>query len=230
MDGFYDANMKLADVISNNYKLLSILERLDINLGFGDSDIYDICKRYDLSLDLFLIICNVYSFDNYVPNVDLLSKNDIKKIISYLRKSHIFYINRWFPKLHESIHLMVEDYDKINKTILNKFYDDYDTEISKHFEYEEKIVFPYVEKIIDNIPLDNKDFNILKFQQKHTDIDEKLNDLKNIIIKYIPEKYSSSMRTDVLMQIFNIEDDLSKHTIIENKVLTPLVLKIENNE
>ena len=46
-------------------------------------------------------------------------------------------------------------------------------------------------------------------------------------MKYLPEAYVSQARIDVLNDIFKIEEDLNKHTVIENLLLIPLVSKIE---
>ena len=52
----YSGNMKAADLISADWTLLSIFERLDIKLGFGEASIAELCTRYNLSTELFLMI------------------------------------------------------------------------------------------------------------------------------------------------------------------------------
>ena len=225
----YSGKMKAADLISADWTLLSIFERLEIKLGFGEASITELCTRYNLSTDLFLMICNIYSSNNYTPNVEKLNKDDIPHIISYLRASHQHYMKNSFPHLHENIHIMMEEYEDMNRYVLNKFYDDYDNEIKKHFEYEEKCVFPYIESLLVHTVNDNNTYNISNFEHNHTNVDEKLNDLKNIIIKYLPGNYTSNIRMRVLKEIFRIESDLRKHTTIENKLLIPLVAKLEQN-
>ncbi|MBQ5424541.1 MAG: hemerythrin domain-containing protein, partial [Bacteroidales bacterium] len=65
------------------------------------------------------------------------------------------------------------------------------------------------------------------FEENHSNIEEKLHDLKNIVIKYLPENASQQSRINVLNEIFKIENDLNKHSVIENKILIPLVSKYE---
>ena len=219
--------MKAADLISADWNLLSIFERLDIKLGFGEATIAEICSRYNLSTELFLMICNIYSFDNYRPKTEILKKEDLPHILSYLRASHKHYMTNCFPRLHNNIHIMMEEYEDTNSYVLNKFYDDYDSEIKKHFEYEENSVFPYIESLLDR-KKENM-YKISDFEDNHTNVEEKLNDLKNIIIKYLPGTYTSNIRMKVLNEIFKIENDLRKHTLVENKILIPLVTKIEKS-
>lgn len=226
----YSAHMKLADIISHDHELLPIIERLNIKLGFGDSDIAQVCKRYDLSVDLFLMICNVYSFENYTPNTSTLKITDIPHIVSYLRASHHYYIKNFFPSLHKNIHKMVQSCDEASQIALNRFYDNYDAEAANHFEYEENVVFPYIENLIQKNTSQKNEYSIEQFERNHTNIEEKLNDLKSIVIKYIPEENSNAARFEVVNNIFQIERDLMKHTLVENKLLIPLVSKLEQNE
>ena len=180
----YSGKMKAADLISADWRLLSIFERLDIKLGFGEATIDEICSRYNLSTELFLMICNIYSFNSYRPKAEKLKKEDLPHILSYLRASHKHYMNNWFPRLHNNIHTMMEEYEDTNSYVLNKFFDDYDTEVKKHFEYEEFSVFPYIESLLDGSS--EAVYKISNFEDNHTNVEEKLNDLKNIIIKYLP--------------------------------------------
>ena len=52
----YSERMKMAEIISADSNILPILERLGIELGFGEATVADICRRYELSTGLFLII------------------------------------------------------------------------------------------------------------------------------------------------------------------------------
>lgn len=221
----YNKRMKVADLLASDGNLLSILQRLDIRLGFGEATVADLCTRYGISTELFLIICNIYSFREYQPQVDSLRENDIKSITTYLRASHRYYTSICFPTIHNSIHLLVKELDEVSRKLIDKFYDDYDNEVSNHFRYEEDVVFPYIESLFAKSDM-NK-YSISQFEHNHSNIGEKLNDLKNIITKYLGEEYSNPLRFELLNDIYSVENDLRKHSLIENKLLIPLVEKLE---
>jgi len=222
----FTARTKMAEIITDS-SLLSIIERLNINLGFGEASIEEICHRHNLSTELFLMICKVYSLEDFTPNINSLTRDDIPKLIGYLQHTHRYWLESFFPNLHKNIHLMLESCDERNAKILNKFYDDYDEEIQKHLDYEENIVFPYIKSIEDGSTKSDGKFRIKDFEENHSNIEEKLHDLKNIVIKYLPESASQQYRINVLNEIFKIESDLNKHSDIENKILIPLVSKYE---
>lgn len=219
--------MKLADLISADNNLLSILQRLGIRLGFGEATMEEICKRYGLSTEVFLAICNIYSFRNFQPETENLHKEDVVCITNYLRVSHAYYKDVCLPKIHNSIHGLVKELSDINRTLIDKFYDDYDSEVINHFAYEENVVFPYIESLLGKGTYAAGEYHISTFEEGHCNIGEKLCDLKNIIIKYLPQECSTSLTFEILADISAVESDLRRHSQIENKLLVPLVAKLE---
>ena len=223
----YSSRMKMADLLASDMSLLSILQRLDIKLGFGEATVAEVCREYGISTDLFLIICNIYSFRDYTPQVETLTKDDIKSITTYLRASHRFYTSISFPQLHSNIHMLVKELDEVSRKLIDKFYDDYDNEVTSHFRYEEETVFPYIEKLTSGELQENSMYNITQFEHNHSNINEKLSDLSNIIIKYLSQETTSKLRFEILGLIHFISNDLQKHSNIEDKLLVPLVSKLE---
>lgn len=220
----FSARTKMSEIITDS-ALLSIIERLNIKLGFGEASIDEICHRHGLSTELFLMICKVYSLEEFNPEIDRLTRDDIPKLIGYLQRTHQYWTKSFFPNLHTNIHTMLESCDERSAKILNKFYDDYDDEVQKHLDYEENTVFPYINSLGSGN--NSNKFRIKDFEENHSNIEEKLHDLKNIVIKYLPENASQQSRINVLNEIFKIENDLNKHSVIENKILIPLVSKYE---
>lgn len=222
----FSESMKLADLIAMNWHLLNVLSRLGIGLGFGENTIEEVCVRHGINLNSFILICNVYTYEDYIPSAELLSGADTDTIVKYLHNSHAFYIEKEFVSLENNIKAMVEPCDQVQKQIVAKFFADYKTQVGKHFAYEESVVFPYVRSLKDGSRREG--YTIEQFEENHSNIDETLHDLKNIVMKYLPDTCNTVQRNEVLYRIFSLEEDLAKHTIVENSVLIPLVNKIES--
>lgn len=221
----FSATMKLADLIDLNCNLLNVLSRLGIGLGFGENTISEVCARQGINLNSFLLICNVYTYDDYVPSADLLSGADPVTIVDYLHNSHAFYVDKEFVALEESLNAMVQPCDERQKKIVAKFFADYKAQVANHFAYEERVVFPYVRSLKDS--KGERAYSIEQFEENHSNIDETLHDLKNIVMKYLPETCDTVLRNEVLYRIYRLDEDLDKHTLIEDTVLIPLVNKME---
>ena len=70
-------------------------------------------------------------------------------------------------------------------------------------------------------------YNIGIFSRKHDhEVENKLAELKNIILRY----YSTLMpyrMYDVLVDLYNCEEDLKQHAQIEDHILVPLIKRLE---
>ena len=107
---------------------------------------------------------------------------------------------------------------------ITKFFDDYVYEVHKHMSYEEKIVFPYVRNLQDGVK-DSK-YNISIFRKRHDQIEMKIIELKNILIKYYPGP-GSNLLNSVLFDIFATEQDLASHNHVEDYLFMPAILALE---
>jgi regulator of cell morphogenesis and NO signaling len=85
-------------------------------------------------------------------------------------------------------------------------------------EYENDVVFSYVEQLSQGFL--NRNFTISNFAGKHTPIGYKLKELKDIIIRYYPEKNNYQLN-QVLLEIILSEQDLTSHCMIEDKLFVP---------
>ena len=70
-------------------------------------------------------------------------------------------------------------------------------------------------------------YSVIKYRDRHNDIEEKLTDLKNLLIKYLPQKNDQQIRRKLLFSLFELEFDIHIHTRIEESILIPLVEKLE---
>lgn len=221
----FSASMKLADLIDLNWKLINVLSRMGISLGFGENTISEVCERQGISLSSFLLICNIYTYEDFVPSSEQLAEADPLTIVDYLHNSHSFYLDKEFASMEKNINAMVEPCSSTQKKIVEKFFADYKLQVEKHFAYEEEVVFPYIRSLRSGGGLEG--YTIEQFEENHSNIDETLNDLKNIVMKYLPETCDTVLRNEVLYRIYRLEEDLSRHTVIENSILIPVVNKME---
>ena len=209
----FSGTMKLADLVGANYQLLNVLSRMGIGLGFGELTINEVCERQGIDPGSFLLICDVYTYDDFVPSKEILASADPSTLVDYLHNSHAFYLDKEFASLERNLKAMVEPCDSAQKQVEN------------HFAYEESVVFPYIRALVKGERQES--YTIEQFEENHSNIEETLNDLKNIVMKYLPETCDTILRNEVLYKLFSLEADLAKHTVIEDTVLIPIVNKME---
>ncbi len=216
---------KMSDLISNNYNLLLVMSRFGLSLGFEDKSVKDICEEHEVDTCTFLAVANFIQEENdkIGDNIDSIS---IPSLMNYLQQAHSYFLDFQLPsirrKLIEAIDCSAQN--EIAFLIL-KFYDEYVGEVRKHMEYEDLNVFTYVKALINKEDTNGYTINI--FAKKHNQIDSKLTELKNIIIKYYPEKGNNHLLNAVLFDIFSCEKDLSSHCKVEDLLFVPAVRHLE---
>lgn len=215
----FSVKMKLADIIAANRDIILMLPRFGIKLGFGDLSVRDICKMYNISEDLFLMVCNIYTFDDYQPDSEEMDAIEVSAMIKYLISSHRYYLNERIPHLERHLNNIAEVSGNRISPILKKYFSDYKVEVSEHFKHEEQFLFPHLSKLRDRGGLDREVF--AKVGVAHVNLVDKLTDLTQIIYKYLPGDVLTEELMELVFCILQLSKDLEKHALIEDLILKP---------
>lgn len=222
--GQYQESDKMFDLISGNYSMVLVMSRFGIKVGFGDKTIGDVCRKNRVDTCTFLTVVNFLLEQRAAPVEDTGKCLSAESLISYLHNAHDYFLKFRLPHLRRKLTEAIKDCPADVAFVIGKFFDEYIDEVHKHMMYEEKTVFPYVRSLIKG----EKDpkYNITIFRKRHDQIEMKITELKNLILKYYPGE-GSHLLNSVLFDIFTTEDDLSTHNHIEDYLFTPAIIELE---
>ena len=223
----FSPEMKMSDLVNLDYRLLTVISRMGIKVGFGERSVAEVCSMNGVDTATFILVCTMYSLPEFVPDKNSIAAVRPGIIVDYLHNSHSSYIKYGFMEIEKAMKELVEPCDTKQKKIILSFLAGYRKEVENHFDYEEQTLFPYVRAMLDGTA--DGSYTIAEFREQHSNIEEKLEDLKNIVLKYLPEDCDSELAGRVLMQLFSLAEDLDIHTAIENNILVPVMNMIENN-
>lgn len=220
-------DMKMSDLIAENPRLLILLEHLNIDFLVSDKTVSLLCDENSLPLQLFLILGNLYN--GYQPEVSQIgSPKDILTIITFLKNSHIYYKEEKYPEILGYIKQIQDKTHNNEIKLIENFFKDYFTEVLEHLDYEETIVFPYMVKLVEQKGKQtSSDFSANEYRKHHTDIETKLTDLKNLLLKHIQISNELPLRRKLFLSLFELDFDLQLHAMIEDAILLPLISDIE---
>ncbi len=228
---YITADMMVSDVILQHSYLMLLLEHFEIEIPLHDKSVADVCLERNLNVELFLTFANLYNGLNYTPSASF-SLNDLEQILVFLKNSHQYYSEEMYPNILK----IIKDMSELNRftemRLVEKFFEEYFAEVSEHLTYENKVVFPYITRLIQaarssEIIDIQIDYSVSDYKEHHNDIEEKLDDLKNLIVRYLPLQDDRILRRRLLFSLFELEFDLNIHSKIEDKILIPLVAKVE---
>lgn len=211
----------MRELIADNSQLIMVMGRFGIPMGFADKTVSEVCAEHGVDEGTFLAVTNFVSQKQTSPN-----QINLSSLIGYLKKAHEYFLTFSLPAIRRKLIEAIDcsGTDSIAMLIL-RFYDEYVIEVKRHMTYENKVVFGYVENLLNGYWY--KEYSISTFEGKHSPIGAKLKELKDVIVRYCPEN-SSYLLYSVLLDIILCEQDLNSHCSIEDNLFVPAAKKLEN--
>ncbi len=229
---YITSDMKMSDVIFDNTYFILMLEHFEIELTLQEKTIKQICNEKKIDIDLLLTFANLYNggqFKEINYSFDI-----VPTIVNYLQKSHDYYLKEKLPKIQFYIQELYKINEKSEIFLLEKFFSEYLNEITEHLNFESNVVYPYVINLFNMISNKNnslkENFSVINYKEHHNDIEDKLADFKNLLIKYLSLNDEQNIRRKLLFNLFELEFDLNIHTMIEDSILIPIVERMEQSK
>ncbi|MGV8138640.1 MAG: hemerythrin domain-containing protein [Mangrovibacterium sp.] len=224
----FSKNDKMSSLVTGNYNLLPVINRFGIQPGFKEKTIGEVCEEQNIHTGFFLAIVNTYTDESYFPHAELLSFSPFL-IIDYLMTTHQYYIHYILPKIERLLNqvLLTCKKDCSSLKMINSFYQKYKAELLLHFRQEDEKVFPYIKELYNTQVIKDPNNTLAVFENEHTNVEVKLSDLKNLIIKYLEPNYDNNAMNEFLFALFQFEKDIYDHARIEDKILNVQVLNFE---
>ena len=223
----FKKTMKMSDLVDADYRLLLLLNRIGITLGFGEKTVDSVCKESGFDTDCFLFLANFQSNKSIINVQEVFDSLPLEPFLQYLKNSHSYFLDRRLPNIRRKLELVFSDSEKGLKEMVLDFFDNYTNEVLEHMEYEDEVVFPYVRALINESAKEQYSINI--FEERHNDIEGKMNDLKQILMKYVSGSTDQMLMVNILTELYMSEEELEAHTFIEDGLVIPKVKKIEKN-
>ncbi len=219
----YEADDKMISIIRDDYSILQVMGSFGIKMGFGDKTVREVCEEQGVDTFTFLAVVN-FCINGYKDN-SVIGKLSVETLLHYLRAAHHYFLDFELPYIRRELTEALDPDDNLALLIL-KLFDNYAETLKSHMQYEEKTVFPFVEKLLEgkvshHSPLET-------YSKHHGKSDHQLTELKNIIIKYLPDdRLRNNRLTATLYDIFNTEHLLALHVEVEEELFVPTINQLE---
>lgn len=218
----------MAELISQEYRLLQVMSRFGIPLGVGEKSVDEVCKEHGVDTETFLAVLNFVGNDcnhRFIANPEALS---LPSLMRYLKEAHTYFLRFNFPSIRRKLIDAIGS-GGAGKTafLILQYFDNYVDEVRDHFQYEDNTVFPYVESLLAHTATGG--YNIDTFATTHESASDKLTELKNIIIRYCEVPDTNYALHLVLFDIFCSEEELKSHGLVEEHLFVPAVKLAEKN-
>ena len=222
-NGGYTGDDRMCDLVCDRYAVLQVMSRFGIALGFGDKTIAEVCAENKVDTATFLAVVNMLM--NFGNGAELAGEVSVRSLTDYLHNSHSYFLDFRLPLIRRKLIEAIDCGHSDVSFAIMRYFDQYVAEVRKHMNYEETTVFPYVRSLVQGKSGNGK-YHIGIFSKQHDQVESRLAELKNIIIKYYPATGSNELNS-VLFDIFSCATDLASHNRIEDNLFVPLIAELE---
>lgn len=188
--------------------------------------------------ELMELIFELYSPQETTSLPEKLQKFSMNQVMHYLQASHKMYISKTLPQIEQSMaHIQQRFYETpqiLNALVL--FFNDYKTRFLEHLRMEERDFFPHLKQLqkafSENASKEELEkilskTSVKQFISDHDAIEDELKNVSILIHTYSETEEIPLPFKVFLNQVELFELDLRKHAIIEDHVLVPIALRIE---
>jgi regulator of cell morphogenesis and NO signaling len=218
------ASDNMWELIVAHPALLLVMNRFGLSLGVGDKTVREACKEKHIDENTFLAVINltINESKDYEVSPEEIS---LKALTAYLMNAHAYFFNFRYPSIRQKLIDAIDRSDAQFYALMLRYYDEYVNELKLHTEFEEKTIFARVDSNLKeetqvHTPIGN-------LHRWHEQIAMKMNEIKNIIIKYFPPNEDSSALNLAVYDLFACEEEFNNHCRIEDLLLTPAILANE---
>lgn len=227
METVFKSTDKLSFVIQNDYRLLQVMGRFGITIGFGEKTINEVCRQCNVDVNAFLAVMNYVKNRTHPSIGNISTKEGVASLLKYLKNSHRYFLDYQFPSMRRSLIDSIEMQNEIAFLVL-KYYDVYVEEVRLHMANEDDTTFSWVEQILnDDCTLSHSGQLLSKH---HDSIEMKLGELKKLFLQYYPQKDNNNELNSVIIELYRTEEELQSHCLIEDNLFTPAVRRLESKQ
>jgi regulator of cell morphogenesis and NO signaling len=153
---------------------------------------------------------------------EIFKELSLDVILNFLKKSHTEYLTLWFPKI-ENLAKQLQDEIGVNDLTLtlHSFLVNYSNELNNHINFEEKVLYNFVQKLLKGVYVETEKMFVLNhFLETHSHaVADDLNTIKKVLLNKNPELLTNSIAKELFNQMALIHNDIEVHGIVEDEIL-----------
>lgn len=221
---------KLADVILRNYHLIPVVNRFGIELGFGDKKISEICEEHSIDAEFFAALLNTISYESYYSEKKINVSNTLQ-LIDYLKMTLLNYRESQISVIEIHIKQLIDSCSEPNEHVrlIEDFFTQFKAEFTGYTEDVNKDLFENIVRIYDRYTQNNKDVpenmklpGFEYFRDAAIRLNEKLSDMKSLLVKYLTGNFDRRIRNAIIFIIARFEIDIHNYMRLQYRLLKPM--------
>jgi len=227
----------LSEIVTENYKYADIFEKNDLDFCCnGNVNFLEACKKNNI--DVSVITNELTKISETKKETNNYDNWKLDFLVDYIVNNHHKYVSDSIPKINEHLNKIVEKHSDNHPELLEikESFSVVYKDLQMHMMKEEKILFPYIKQMVlvqdgsakKEAPYFGTVQNPIRMMEdEHKNAGDLLKKIKDISKNYtVPENGCNTYKV-TLEELKEFEEDLHKHVHLENNILFPKSIKLE---
>lgn len=217
-------------------------EKLGIDYCCGGSkSLRDACQNAHVSLEDVLSALETDSLFKPAPGSDVQEPGSgtLSQLIEHIVGMHHAYVKRELPRLQQLLHKVVSVHGKAHAELgrIQELFQGMSAELSSHMMKEEHILFPYIATLENAVsngrPRPRPAFGTVSnpvhmMELEHDAAGATLKEISTLSSNYAPPEAACFSYRTLYAALKDFETDLHQHIHLENNMLFPRAIAMEN--
>ncbi len=231
------SGLTLSEIVTQNFKAAAVFEKynLDFCCG-GKKPMSEACREKGISSSE--VYEELRSIDSGRSGSENYTDWSADFLIDYIVNQHHAYINRMTPVLSAHTKKIASVHGKNHSELLNvaDSFEKVYKELKQHMMKEEQILFPFVKQLavakVSGRKMEAPYFGTVKnpirmMEAEHQVAGDEMYEIRNLTGSYsIPEDGCNTYAV-TMQELRDFEEDLHKHIYLENFILFPKAIELE---
>lgn len=230
--------MIIKDIVLQNFKAVEVMEKYGIDFCCkGKKPINAALEEKNIDKKMFFAELDVVA-SQYTQSDMRFENWDLVFLTQYIVNNHHSYVRESLPRITAHVNKISERHGDRYPFLyeVNHLFLHVTEEMTSHMEKEEKILFPLIKYLADCKRFEERPKNegygtvkspILKMEQEHDSAGEALYKIREITNNYTLPADACTTYNITYKELEEFERDLHKHVHLENNILFPRAIELE---
>ncbi|QQS31206.1 MAG: iron-sulfur cluster repair di-iron protein [Sphingobacteriales bacterium] len=231
----------IGEIVAENYHAATVFEKHQIDYCCGGKKTLNmVCQERGLDPVKLQKEIEETNLPSEMPPSQNSSKWSLALLVNYIVEAHHQYIKESIPVLLKNLDKIASVHGKNHPElfIIHEIFKTLSVELSEHLHKEETVLFPYIIQLVKaetehtkpELPVFNTIQNPLRMLETEHDVAGNLMfNIRELSNRYFPPADACTTYKVTLLKLQEFETDLHHHVHLENNILFPKAVKLEES-
>jgi len=232
-------NSTIGEVVKLNFKTAALFKANNIDYCCGGNiNIADACKEAGINPEQLIKQLEAITAQED-PDSEYINNLELDELCTYIVKRHHAYVRNSIPLLIKNLEKICQVHGEHHPElyVIKELFIKSAGNLTMHMQKEEIILFPYIQRLVsavrENSPLPKSPFGSVSnpigmMMEEHRTEGERFDEISKLSNNYqLPEDACTTYEV-TYKQLKDFENDLHRHIHLENNILFPKAIKLEN--